>query len=358
MSQSASDFAVIGNTPLARLLAGLLATAHDRKVVFVGESHSGYRLPRSVDLSVAPITRPETWALLAEGVAETGRLISRIGGRTAMSRVDPIFFANEQRSIEAMSHVRYMAQGFRIAAEPVPSSLVGSDRQGIVLRDALRLNRPILEPALDQWLSKSGVQHLRPDKIEVALDGSVIIANDGQVVAAEQAVLADDDAIISWLPLRQWPTLFRRQASAAILSSPTLPMPAPIMLDLGSDTVLLQQAEGGVAGIGRGDLAQFSTTMQALMGPERRAEQAGQTGFTALSTTDGAPALGRAAGVGADVVAGFGTIGAFLAPALARWLAGEAQQHQAKWFGARLVDRNLRAASVADFASPASDSFR
>ncbi len=59
MSQPTADFAVFGGTPLARLLAGLLAAKHGRRVVFVGESLSGYRLPRSIDLTVAPLTRPK-----------------------------------------------------------------------------------------------------------------------------------------------------------------------------------------------------------------------------------------------------------------------------------------------------------
>ena len=37
---------------------------------------------------------------------------------------------------------------------------------------------------------------------------------------------------------------------------------------------------------------------------------------------------------------GFGRIGAFLAPAIARWLCGEARPAENAWLGARLVDRS------------------
>ncbi|QQR37934.1 hypothetical protein [Devosia rhizoryzae] len=355
MSDTQADFAVFGSTPLARLLAGLLASVHGRKVIFVGESQSGYRLPRSIELSVAPVTRPETWALLAEGVAETMRLIGKVAGRAASSRVDPIFFAESAWGIEALSHIRHMAMGFRIAAEPVAPSLLGAGRSGIILRDAIRLNRPVLEPALDLWLDRHKVQRLAPDRVEIALDGSVSIHAGGKSSAAQQAVLVDPEAIMAWLPLRQWPTLFRRQPAATILTTPTQPIAAPVMLEVGDGTVLLQQAEGGIAGIGRGDLAAFSASMRSLLGAERQVEQAGQTAFPALVTADGAPAVGRAGGTGADVVANLGMTGVFLAPALARWLAGDAQQHQANWFAARLVTRNVRSASVSEFAPPLED---
>ncbi|NGP18709.1 hypothetical protein [Devosia aurantiaca] len=243
-----------------------------------------------------------------------------------------------------------MAQGFRIAAEPVAPSVLGGARSGIVLRDAIRLNRPVLEPSLDIWLDRLGVPRLSPDRVQIALDGSASIDANGHTIQAQQAILADAESIMAWLPLRQWPTLFRRQPAATILTTPTQPIAAPVMLEIGEGTTLLQQAEGGIAGIGRGDLALFSSSMRSLLGADRQVEQAGQTAFSALVTDDGAPAVGRAAGSGADVVANLGMAGVFLAPALARWLVGEAQHHQSNWFGARLVNRNLRTSSVAEYA--------
>jgi hypothetical protein len=349
MSDRPADFAVFGTSPLARLLAGLLASEHGRRVVFVGESQAAYRLPRGVDLSVAPVTRPETWAMLGEGVAESVRLIGRIAGRGAWSYADPILFASDARGREALSHVRHMAQGFRIAAEPAPPSLIGASRSGIRVRDAVRINRPTLETALDRWLDRSGVQRIATGGVVIATDGSARIAAQGREIEAAQSVLVDAEAIMAWLPLRQWPPLLRREAQASILTTPRAPLAANTMLDVSSGTTLLQQPDGGIAAVGPGDLARFSRTLQALLGSDRQLELAGQTGFTALVTADGAPAFGRAAGVGADIVAGTGMIGAFLAPALARWLAGTAPPHQASWFGNRLVNRGARSASVADF---------
>ncbi|MFC3704599.1 hypothetical protein ACFOOL_07500 [Devosia honganensis] len=352
MNGGVFDFAVIGSSPLARLLAGLLAGVHGRRVAFVGESQAGYRLPRSIDLSVAPITRPESWFMLTEGVAETLTLVGRIARRGAWSRQDPIFFADGAAPIEALSHMRHMALGHGMAAEPAAPSLLGPGRAGVVLRDAVRLNRPVLEPALDLWLARQGVERVAPGRIEIAPDGAAALSVDGGGIEARQAILADHDAIISFLPLPQWPRLLRRQSFASILTTPTPPLAAPIMLEINSGTILLQQPEGGIAAIGPGDLAAFSGHLHGLLGRERQVEQAGQTGFAVLATADGAPALGRAAGTGADIVAGMGGFGAFLAPALARWLAGAARAHEAEWFDARLVNRAAAGPPVADFVPP------
>ena len=91
------------------LLAGLLATAHSKRVCLVGDSGSAFRLPRSADLSVMPVTRPETWALLKETTPEVVRLVGRLRGRSGMQRIDPSLFdaarADGARGWQAFWHI-------------------------------------------------------------------------------------------------------------------------------------------------------------------------------------------------------------------------------------------------------------
>lgn len=349
MSQSTADFAVFGGAPLARLLAGLLTAKHGRRVVFVGESLSGFRLPRSIDLTVAPFTRPESWALLRAGSAETLKLIGRIAGRGASHHLDPIFFADGPAAREALSHIRQMATAFGVACERLPPSALGTGRDGVVLRDAVRLDRPVFEAAADDWLDRQGVTQLRPETVRIAEDGSAEITTTEGTHIAGQAVLADDAAILDLLPPGQWPGLLLKRPSATILTAPTRPLAAPVMLEVQTGMLLAQHVEGGIAGVGLGDIARVSAHFQALLGRGRQTEQAGQTIYTSLVTRDGAPAVGRVGGTGADVVAGLGHGAAFLAPALARWLAGAASPEEAHYFGARLVDRDAAASPVADY---------
>src|SRR5690606_6773418 len=110
MSESVLDFVIFGSSPLAGLLAGLLASDHGKRVACVGESAARYRLPRSIDLSIAPVTRPETWSLLAATSAETQRLLTKIAGRSGLRRIAPIFFSVERSAREALGHVAHMAR--------------------------------------------------------------------------------------------------------------------------------------------------------------------------------------------------------------------------------------------------------
>jgi hypothetical protein len=348
MTESRADFAILGATTQARLVAGLLASVHGKSVVFRGESQAGYRLSRGIDLSVAPITRPETWALLKAGVPETVKLIGRIG-KHAWTRLDPVFFADAASGREALSHVRHMASAFGLAAERAPASLLGSGRDGLMLRDAVLLRGPLLEPALDRWLDQHNVLRLPGDAVvTIREDGSAECVTGDDRIEIGQTVLADDPAILSHLATINWPALLRRQVASTILTEPTEPIAAPIMHQLDNGLVLTQHGDRGIVAFGPGNVGAFAAALGTLLGSQRAIRQAGQSSYTRIVTLDGAPAVGRMKGTGPDVLAGFGAVGAFLAPAIARWLCGVATPGESAWLSARLVDRSGIGSPVGD----------
>lgn len=349
MTESRADFAILGATTQARLVAGLLASVHGKSVVFFGESQAGYRLSRGIDLSVAPITRPETWALLKAGVPETVRLVGRIGKRRVWTRLDPVFFADAADGREALSHVRHMASAFDMAAERMPAKLLGGGREGLMLRDAVLLRGPLLEPALDRWLDQHKVRRLAGDAVmTMRADGSGECVSGDDRIEIGQTILADDPAILARLPATKWPALLRRQVASTILTEPTEPIAAPIMHQLDNGLVLTQHGDRGIVAFGPGEIGAFAATLGPLLGSQRALRQAGQSSYTRLVTLDGAPAVGRVNGTGPDVLAGFGSIGAFLAPAIARWLCGVATPTESAWLGARLIDRSGIGSPVGD----------
>ncbi|WP_152658695.1 hypothetical protein [Devosia chinhatensis] len=350
MNNPIADFAVIGSNSLARLVAGLLAGTHKRRVLFIGASQASYRLERSMDLSAAPITRPETWSLLSEGTAETLRLLARIVGRGAFRRIDPILTASTPRAEEALSHIRHMAMEFGIATEPTAPARLPSNHVGVAFRDAVCLQSSWIEPGLDAWNDKVGVERIAAESVFVDEDGSVRVIVRGEERMARQAVLADDQSIIAHLPPGQWPALLQRRPAVALMTAPLRPLPTPVLLDIGLGLYVHQQTEGGIALHGPGDFSKARRQLEAILGGTL-ASRVGQSMFQQLATSDGAPTFGRVAKAGADVIANTGSIGAFLAPALARWLAGEAKTHEAEWFGRRLITRDVSTNLVSEFAS-------
>ena len=352
MSETPADFAVIGSTPLARLLAGLLAGTHGRRVVWAGDSHAAFRLPRGLDLSVAPVTRPESWALLAQAVPETVKLLSRAGGKASTTRLDPILFADSPSGQQALSYLRSSASGFGTAIERLPAGHLGKGRDGIVLRDAIYLQRDRLEPVLDRWLDGLQVTRLPLSevRISIAADGSASLSRDGIVTEAARTVLADDEAIFAHLPPETLSALFEHQAMTTILTEPTFAMAARVMLQVDADLSFVQGSHRGVVAIGMGDHDACVTHIGVLLGANRQLRQAGGASHERLWSRDGAPILGRRHGSGPELLAGLGASGAFLAPALARWFVGAARPDELDYFAARIPDRPMAPSSVAEYS--------
>jgi hypothetical protein len=351
MSQAQADFAILGSTPQARLIAGLLAGTHGKSVVFAGESQSGFRLPRDLDLSIAPLTRPESWALLRAAQPMVQKLITRIGGRASWSRLDPVLFADSAEGQQALAHIRHMAQGFGLAVEKLRPKALAKGRDGVVFRDATMIHRAVAEPALDRWMLQQGVHILDPrSDIMVHADGSGEIRAGETAISVTQCVLADDAALLRHLPAERWPALMLRRPATTILTEPTGRIAAPVMLEIDSGLTLWQRPEGGIAAFGPGPMDHVLGEVSALLGGV--VHRAGQSQYESLATRDGAPAAGRVNGSGPDVLAGFGPSGMFFAPALARWLAGVATEDENRWLAARLVTRSAQASPVAEYAAP------
>ncbi len=350
MSATRIDFAVLGSTPQARLIAGLLANVHKKRVIYQGESQSGYRLPRGIDLSVAPFTRPQSWALLQKLVPETQRLVARMGGRSAMSHVDPIFFAEAPAGTEALGHISHMAQAYKFAAERVPSHVLGANRHGVVFRDALLLHRPSLEPVVDKWLQASGVVRLEAETpLVIKPDGGAVVVEGDRGFEIGQTVLADDEAITTHLSAEIWPGLLSAHMASSVLTEAAKKLPGPLLYQLDSGLMLSQQARAGLVALGPGTIEQVSGVLGQVLSGERT-RQTGQATYQRIQAADHAPVVGRVGGTGPDVVAGFGSTAAFWAPAIARWLAGLANADEASWFGARLVDRDSTSAWVGEWS--------
>lgn len=351
MPEAAYDFAIFGSTPLAALLAGLLAADHHKTVCLVSEPSSGFRLPHGFDLSVMAATRPETWALLKETTSETLRLLARLHGRPGLQRLDPIFVAETAESADALGHMRHMAHDFGYAVEPLPD---GRGPGGVAyrLRDAVLLRRARLEPILRGWLEKCGVGLLSTHEGAAALrrDGSARLEVHGSTIEAAHAVLADDSAILAHVAAAERDRTLLLETATALLTASTGPLQAPVMHYVDRGVTLVRDRGGGVTAIGMGRPELALGRIGGCLAGHSPLRRAGQRIFRTVSTVDGAPLIGSARGVKATVLAGLGLSGAFLAPAIARVVAGAAGDREKAYFSAREAGRGNARAMVAEYA--------
>lgn len=349
MAIASFDFAVLGSTPLARLLAGLLATAQGKRVCLVSDSNSPFRLTRGVDLSVAPVTRPETWALLAKTVPEAQKLLGRAGGKSAIERVDPVFIAESPASAEMLAHLRHTAQGFGHAVDRLQDGRFGPGTIAVQLHDAFFLSRPQLEPALNTWLARSGVRQVpgREAKVTVKRDGTTSITIDNDAIDAAQTILADDAAILAHLSPDSWSAVLRAEPAISLMTEPTNPLAGTPMVFLDRGVTLCQRSTRGIAAIALGRMDEALARIGATLIGQAHVRRAGQAVFRSLTSLDGAPVVGQLRSSKVIAIAGLGMTGAYLAPALARFIAGKATDEEVWYFSAR--DQSSARSAVADY---------
>lgn len=342
------DFLVIGSTPQARMLAALLASTHRKSVAILATGDAQYRLAQGIDLSIGPITRPETWALLKKSVPIISKTLSRLAGRDGLRRIDAVLFADEDSGREGLSHIRHMAAAFGLPVERAPSGALGDGREAIVLGDTIMLDRAALEPGFDSWLDKVGVRRLPASgQIDIGADGRASFGET--VLSIGQTILADDMAILSHLPTALWPETLQRQPASTLLTEPVGKLFGAVMHHLNTGLTLKQGTTRTVTAIGAGSLENVSTSLHRLLGPDELIRHAGQASYENLSSLDCAPIVGRANGTGPDVIAGFGSTGVFFSPMLARWLCGVADDAENTWLAARLCNRTAQLSTVAEW---------
>lgn len=350
MADGSFDYLVVGSTPLAGLLAGLLAIEHKRHVCLVGEPFSPFRLQRSIDVSVAPVTRPETLALLKRVAAETTKLVNG-WGKGLVSRVDPLFVAETPDGIAALGHFRHLAIALGYAVEPVADRNIA---EGLMLRvrDQQMLAHGRLEPALEAWLTQHEVRHLDRAETELTIrkDGTARIVHDGRGVEAQQVILAGDDAVLEHLPEEARDRSLEAVPGSALLLEAGKPLPAPYVSFLDRGVVLGQDGKVSVSALVTGDPATARARLGSAAGKAGALRLAGETVVGALHTTDGAPYIGQARGQKTNVIAGLGPTAAFLAPALARHFAEVSPADEAQWFAARGATRGNQRLQAADYA--------
>jgi hypothetical protein len=349
MADGSYDYLVLGSTPLAGLLAGLLAIEHQRRVCLVGEPFSPFRLQRSIDISIAPLTRPETLLLLKRSAAETTRLVNG-WGKGLISRADPLFVAETPQSIAALGHFRHLAIALGYAVEPVADRSI-ADGLMLRVRDVQLLGHGRFEPALETWLARHEVRHLNRADTELTLrkDGTARIVSGEHSVEAAQVILAGDDAVLDDLPEEARDRSLEPIPGAAMLLDTSRPLPAPYLSFLDRGVVLVQDGKVSASALLSGDPATARARLGSTIARAGAQRLAGETMVGGIGTADGAPYVGPARGHKALVIAALGPAAAFFAPVLARHIAGVAPADEAAWVADRGPSRGNQRLGAADY---------
>ncbi|WDR06384.1 hypothetical protein PSQ90_02640 [Devosia rhodophyticola] len=341
------DIAIVGTSPLALLLAAILAGTHKQKIALIGQRPSPFALFDKLTLSVAPLTRPESWSMLAAGVPETEKLIGHLGAKASLLRVDPIFSANSADGEQGLSHIRHMARGFGHMVERV--SLDGRACQAIQWRDAIWMDQNALAASVLSWLDQNKVPQYANATLAGRRDGQgrAVFNAKGRQITARLAVLADANAILANLAPNVLQAHFRSATGTSILTQPAGPLASSVLIEIDSGVQLSQGASGGIAATSPLSPEMALPQLAHLLRAHRHLQLAGQDQFTHLTPRYGAPLIGALTPTGPTVLAGLDLIAPFMAPAIARYLLGNTSEAETAYFAVRGANAAME---IKDFA--------
>ena len=322
---STYDFAIFGGNAFASLVAGLLAHDHNKQVLLIADPVSPQRLPRAIDLALPLATRPQSWKLLRRGTAELSALMLSLGTPNALDSMAARIVADLPSSKAALAHIAASAQGYGQAS-----------RDGL-FPGVLRLACPV--SLAESRVATAGTEAAA---LEFSRSGAAQLAISGEPAEIGQIVIGDDTALLELLPAEQ------RPPHLVALTAPAKRLPAPVMLFPDRDVSLQQRPDLSVLALVGGDTDVGPRLASTLPGPFPL-QRLATTHFRRVATTDGAPLIGRIDPSGLTVIAGLGDVAVFLAPLIARVLAGTAAADEQAWAAAHAPASTNRDA-ISDFA--------
>ena len=328
------DFAIFGSGPFSALLAGLLAHDHNKQVIRIATPVSPLRLPRSIDLALPFAARPASWRMVRRAEAETRALLAALAAPEAITPVDVRIVADRPATATALAHMTHIALGYGIATRDGTFSAISRLTGEITLTD-------------------SKVQSVDTGAVTLnfAKSGAASLTIAGEAAEIGQIVLADDAAILDLLPEAQRPAQLIAEAMTATLTAPARRLAAPIVRYPDRGVVLAQRPDLSIHALVSGDRDVEARLASSLSGPFPLSRFA-TTHYRRLTTSDGAPLLGRLKPSKLFVIAGLGDAGAFLAPPIARLLSGVPRDDERAWLVAHDPSRPSRTA-IADFVQVA-----
>lgn len=318
------DFAIVGTDLFSGLLAGLLVRDHGKTVVRVGHRPSAQRLWRSLPLALPVATRPGVWDMVRRGERETRDVLGAMGLPSAISTAEVALVGDTPATAEALDHLAHMAVGY--------GHQVRRDERGWALRQVSILNREVIDVRLGVWLDGLGVRQVDEGPVDAAL-----------------TILAEDAAIMDLLSEAQRPELLVTQQMTSTSIVVTRPLPVGVQRFLDRGVTLYGQGRNGVLALISGEHDVEARLASTLPGPFPMKRMA-TTRFRRILTIDGAPVIGRLKGTRQFLFAGLGHSAPFLAPAVARFLAGTSEGGEKSWLLAH--DPARPRANVADFMPP------
>jgi hypothetical protein len=349
------DFVIIGSNPTSSLLGAMLAKTHGLKIAYLSELAHPLSLTKAFDISIAPITRPKTWKILKDNIGATIDFLNKTSTYSCIRRVDPLLVSTNVKDDTALSHIKNTSAGFGFNIEKQALSDIFISKYKFS-DSAYLMQRPFFA-TLFQRLEFCGVKTFSSKDIKLKNTKNAHAQNITQItgkdfnISAKNVILVGSNALQSNLAQSDIDKHFIKKTISAIMSEPTTKIPSSIIFNLNNDLIIYQQDDGALDCLAIKTKEAIEQKICQLTNDNQNIKLAGKSEFSSLKSNDGAPVIGKIARSKYISICDLGVTGLFQTPAIARFLAGEANEFESEYFKSLAPkSKNNSRSNVAEFS--------
>ena len=332
MSTEQFDFAVAGNSAFAALLALAMARYANARICLIGQVPTPMQVNGDLALAPCPTSRPDLLERAMAGTTDLRALLTGPGD-PLLRRANITFVASTGPGRAAAGHARHLMASFGIVTALLPQT---SGHTGFTAEGIWMLRTRPLFASLAARLEAAGVVAAgRAANLRLGEDG-VRFAYQDQIAEAKMLIVTDAETVGSLTPLPEGVATATR---TAVLTDPVPALAGRVTLDIESGGRLIGRSDGRIeALVPAGNSAKIVDWLGSFLPEGIEARIIARSKRKLLLSRDGAPLIATLPQRAARLAIGFGASGAFLAPALARFLTDQARPEEATWFGAHDAD--------------------
>ena len=352
------EFGIMGTSLQAALLAGLLVKKHKKTICLFTKSYVLERLPRQICLSFNLSTRPKTWEIQENTISEATTIITKIGGRHALERVNPIIVCKGKPGGQAMAHMYHLLSSNDYEIERLSKQQYPATSGAYKIRGAKIVHSQIMWPRLFKWLKTVGVEILDPEKFELVFrrNGSVLAKPykktdyDSNMIEMDKFILADEESIIAHARKKDIERLFIPIQTSAIIATASYENKEKLTLNPEYQFSAISNLNGGYKVLANAPLNMLGALMADFVDHHVKFHLQGKTTFNFLKPRDGAPVIGNPTPSSPWLLGGFGSHALFLTPAIARYIAQAADEQEMEYFTAHTASKKRNNKIIADYS--------
>ncbi|MCF6327091.1 MAG: hypothetical protein L3J21_07360 [Devosiaceae bacterium] len=291
-------------------------------------------------------------------LSESSAIISKIGGKNALTRANPLILSKGKSGGQALAHMYHLLRSNDYEIERLSNQKYPATSGAYRIRGAKTVRSQVMWPQLFKWLRELGVIIVDPGEFTFSFrrDGSVVaksskgLKSDLRAIEMDRFILADEASILTYGRNEDVSRLFMPVKTSAIVTAPSGQNKEKFILNPEYNFCATSSPDGGYKVLADAPIDKFGVLLADFVDPNPEFHLQGKAVFNTLKSRDGAPIIGSITPSLPWLLGGFGNYAIFLTPAIARYVSEVATDDEQEYFTAHTASKKRKTHTISDYS--------